>query len=419
VLLPRVLDNYLEAWDEFVSPRPAPDLFKKWGGLALISAALTRKVWVQTNPSFPPLYPVIYALLVGPPGSGKDMIINLVREILIAASADMGAGKGFNVGPESFSVKGLIDALADDNAAFTFEYRDKGKKEIVTYNSLIIANAELGTFLPEYNTHLISCINDLYNGKPTFSDRVRGRGNISTVTITNPHLMLLLGTQPATLMDIVPEQAFGMGFTSRINMIVAKEAQTQALFSNTTINASSLFTRLTSDIKSIASLTGPFKANTEFKKLINDFHINNPDKIAHSRFEDYNTRRSLHLCKLAMIYSAAQGNTMQLTAEHFHVALATLLEAEAVSPLVFENLKTNTGFSHTVEQVLHNTGATITQAMLERKLRLTHKPYEVGQIIRSMIAAGDLEPVVSKTGQTQYIINKDVEQTINEHSNLH
>ena len=417
--LPRVLDDYLTAWNEFVEPRPAAYMFKKWGGLALISAALTRKVWIQTNPSFPALYPVLYALFVGPPGAGKDMIINLVREILLAASEDMGPGKGFNVGPESFSVKGLIDALADDDATFSFEYRNRNKKELVQYNSLIIANAELGTFLPEYNTQLISCINDLYNCKPIFSDRVRGRGNSSTVTIVNPHLMLLLGTQPATLTDIVPEQAFQMGFTSRVNMIVSKEVKTQALFTNSVIDTSALFQRLVSDLKAIASLTGPFKASAEFKSLVNTFHTTNPDKIEHSRFEDYNTRRSLHLMKLAMIHSVSEGNSLKLDASHFHTALDTLKEAEKVSPLVFEDLKTNAGFSHTVEQVLHNTGETITQAMIERKLRKTHKPYEVGQIIRSMIAAGDIEPIVSKTGQTHYIVNKDPEEAAHEYSNLH
>ena len=396
--LPRTLEDFLTAWMEYVSPRPTSSLFKEWGGLGLLSAVLTRKVWVQTNPTFPPIFPVLYAILIGPPGSGKDMIINLVRELLVAASVGMAPGKGFNVGPESFSVKGLIDALADDDAEFTFEYKDKGKKLSVSYNSLIICNAELGTFLPEYNTHLVSCINDLYNCKPSFSDRVRGRGNASVVTINNPHLMLLLGTQPATLTDIVPEQAFQMGFTSRINMIVSKEVELQPLFNDTAPDNSALYQKLVSDIRAIASLTGSFKTTKEYRSLVNEFHLTNPGKLEYSRFEDYNTRRSLHLNKLAMIHSVSQGNKMLLDAELFHKAKDTLMRAEAVSPMVFEDLKTNSGFHHTVEQVLHNTGETITLAALERKLRKTHKPYEVGLIIRSMVSAGDLIPTPTKTG---------------------
>jgi len=69
------------------------------------------------------------------------------------------------------------------------------------------------------------------------------------------------------------------------------------------------------------------------------------------------------------------------------------LLSEKDAPALFDGLVTDQGFSHTVEQVLHDktvTHSTITHAELERKLRRTHRPYEVGQIIRSMIQAGDI-----------------------------
>lgn len=406
--LPRVLDNYLTAWDEYVEPRPAAKLFKEWGGIGILSMVMGRKTWVQTNPTFPPIFPVVWPMFVGPPASGKDMIINLVSDLLKEVAIGMGPGKGFNIGPESFSVKGLIDALADDDAEFTFEYKQKNKKLSVTYHSLLLCLPELGTFLPEYNTHLVSCMNDLYNCKPAFADRVRGRGAASLVTINNPHLGLLLGTQPATLTDIIPEQAFQMGFTSRINMIVTRDVEVQPLFQDTVVDKSALWQKLVSDTRAIATLTGPFTTTKEYRNLVNDFHLKAPGRLTYSRFEDYNARRSLHLNKLAMICSAAEGNKQTLTAEHFHQAKAFLFRAEASAPLVFEDIKTSNGFHHTVESITHK-GGTISHAELERKLRKTHKPYEVGTIIKHMISAGDLIPEVTKVGQQIYHMSKELQ----------
>lgn len=387
---PRVNNDFLTTWQDFVEFLPAAPLFKKWGGIFLIAAMLTRKVWVRTDPTYPPIYPVLFVTFAGQPASGKDMVINTVRRLLELASEGMAPNTGINLGPESISVKGLVDALADEDAELTFTFRNGNKKEVVKYHSLVICLGELGTFMPEYNTQLISVLNDLYNCKPSFSDRVRGRGLVSSVKIANPHVALLLGTQPATLADIVPEQAYQMGFTSRINMIVAKEIIRLPMYDQAREDRSHLEGKLVSDLRSIAALTGPFRVTSDFKKLMNEFHLTNPNPIKHTRFLDYNARRSLHLHKLAMVNSVSHSNNLTLTEEDFTQAKAWLFESEEVAPSVFDDLTSSAGFSHSIEQALNHNGATISQAELIRKLRRTHKPQEVGAILKSMQLAEDI-----------------------------
>jgi hypothetical protein len=82
-----------------------------------------------------------------------------------------------------------------------------------------------------------------------------------------------------------------------------------------------------------------------------------------------------------------------LEEKHFDQALEYLLLSEKNVTALFDDLITSNGFHHSIEQVLHSktkSNCTITHAELERKLRKTHKPHEVGQIIRSMIQAGDI-----------------------------
>lgn len=388
----RTADNLLASWDEYVKPLHAHSIFKKWGGLSLISAALTRRVWFQTNPVMPLLFPNLFILLCGAPGSGKDLVINTIRDLLSSATEEMEQQQGVNIAPESLSTKGLIDALADDESRLAFTVKHGGKAETVHCHSLYVVNGELGAFMPEYQTQMISIINDLYNCKNSFTERVRGRGTSSTVKIENPHLAMLLGTQPAVFARIVPEEAFQMGFTARLIICNAGELTRKPFFNNETIDQT-LKGKIISDIRALSLLAGEYKLSTRFKEKLNAFHVDNPGAIEHSRFIDYNVRRSLHLSKIAICCAAAESNELMLEEKHFDQALEYLLLSEKNVTALFDDLITSNGFHHSIEQVLHNktkANCTITHAELERKLRKTHKPHEVGQIIRSMIQAGDI-----------------------------
>lgn len=390
-LPPRSENNLLESWDKYSEPLRSHPLFKKIGGLSLISAVLTRKVWLRTDPVMPLIFPNLYVLLCGMPGSGKDVVINAVRSILTEMMTEMEQQQGVNLGPESISTKGLIDALADDEARFTFNYTENGKVNTVHYHSLFVAVGELGGFMPEYNTQMVSYINDLYNCKNSFGERVRGRGVSSTLKIENPHLSLLIGTQPAVFSRIVPSEAFQMGFTSRLIICHAREVFRKPFFGSPAGRDTTLFNKIASDLRVVSLLAGEYKADKHFKEKMEEFDIHNPNPITHSRFTDYNTRRSLHLAKIAMCCAAAESNELVLKETHFDKAFSYLTLAEKDVATLFDDLITSQGFHDDVEQILHSKPvSTITHAELERKLRRTHKPHEVGQIIRSMIQAGDI-----------------------------
>lgn len=390
---PRIESNLLETFDKYVEPLQGPSLFKRWGGLSLVSAALSRRVWFKTSPVMPPIFPNLFILLCARPGSGKDMIINTVRDLLSDASAGMEQKQGVNIGPEIISIKGLVDALAEESSQFSFTYRHLGKSITTNYHSIYFANGELGTLIPEYNVQLISMINDLYNCKRGFGEQVRGRGPSSAVKLENLHLAMLIGTQPATFARIIPEEAFQTGFTARMNICYVANVIPKPFFTEEA--NSSLYIRqynnIISDIRAIYLMGGEYKVDAVFKKRLNDFHLDRPGLLSSTRFEDYNERRSLHLGKIAMCCAAAESNELILRESHFDQALVYLQQAEKDVESLFDNLVTAQGFHTSVEQALNNKGKkTITQAELERNLRKRHRPYEVGAIIRSMIQANDI-----------------------------
>jgi hypothetical protein len=402
----------LEGWNEYTEYLPAHPNFKKWAGIFLVSAGLTRRVWVQPAPSLPFIFPNLWLMLVGKPGTGKDMAINQVVEILDAANQGCESGLGFYLGEESLSSKGFVDSLASDEARCTLKFVNGSKKEETThFHSLIGCIPELGTFMSEYNTQLVSIMNDLYNCRKHFRDRIRGginKGN--RVEITNPHVSFLFGTQPETLASIFPEQAFKMGFFSRTVLIYGDHPVKQDLYA-TRQTDKNLLQKLISDIRNLPYITGPLEVTKETQRAINHFHTVESDETAlsHSRFEDYNIRRTFHLQKLAIVYSIAESPEKIIRLHHWEQAKETLFEAEKDMFHTFANLVSSRGYHSSVEEITTGKGGKIiTHRELERTLRRRHPPYEVGHIIKSMLGSRDLvEAGADQFGLPTYKVMRD------------
>jgi len=407
--LPRVLPDFLESWMHYTQYIPAPKLFRLWAGLFVLSAASSRRVWTRTHSTFPPIFPNLYAMLVGDPGSGKDMAINTASGLLTVAQDGLSQGQGIFMGGESISAKGVLEGLLNDAALFKIRANLTGKQEQIEFHSMLLCIPELGTTLPQYDHRLISMLNELYNCKESgFREQIRGRGNSEATIIPRPHLAMLLGIQPATMYETFPEQSFRSGFFARVNLIYTPETIRIRPYDKTRKDLSAEVPKLITDLRSIFNVVGKMKETPEYEELLGDFSEGRPKDVNHSRFLDYNVRRWFHLHKVAMLCSLSESNSLRLEPKHFHRAKAFLFEAEKNMPHVFSGLSTSDGFQHSVEQTLCSAGDStiISHQQLERTLRRTHRPHEVGAIIRSMIGAGDIVEIEGQTGPSKYTIAK-------------
>jgi hypothetical protein len=401
-----VATDIISTWREYTAGLPTADIFSELAGVFLVSAALQRRVFYKTDDIMPWAFPNLYVCLVGPPGAGKDIAINPVSSLLREATRALPQGQGFFLGPESLSSKGLIDALASDPAKFTLRYvNGSGKEELAVYHSLIGCVPELGTLIPEYDVRFISILNDLYNCKEDFQDRIRG----NEVNIPNPHVALLLGTQPDTLAKILPETTFQMGFTSRIIFTYAHAPTLVSLFGNkSSKNKRALRNQVLERVLELAQISGEIKATPEAEQLLDNFHLveGGATRVKGSRFEHYNTRRSLHLIKLSMIMCFSSGTKKLIEKDHVLRAKDLLLRVEKLLPGIFQNIATDRGFHSTVEAIVqHHT--VITHGQLVAKLRRTHPANLLPQIIRSMLEAGDITQKEIVNGQPIYITHQE------------
>ena len=82
--------------------------------------------------------------------------------------------------------------------------------------------------IPAHDLEFMSVLNDIYDNIRVFSER--RRGNNLHKEIINPQLNILAGTQPGFLGSLLPEEAWTMGFTSRLVPIYAATSPYVSIF---------------------------------------------------------------------------------------------------------------------------------------------------------------------------------------------
>lgn len=330
---PRRIGSWIAGFTDYTKHMGVPKLWRKWAALTAVSGALERRCTLKTAKGR--LCPNMFVLLVSPPGAGKSVIINVVFDL-------WGRVEGLNVAPSSTTRAGLIDFMVDSRRV------DITSGLPVIYHSVLCASPEFGNLVPIYDNAWLNILNDLYDCGKIFSDMTRKYGEIR---IEHPHLAILAGTQPKYLDNLLPDAAFGMGFTSRLIMVYSGEGTYTSLFSNV-VKSTQLKGYLVEDLGAISKLQGEFFLTPEAKDLWERLAEGafSPRPL-HSKLSHYASRRPAHLLKLMMCFSAAERSDLKITELHLEASLNLLLETEVVMPQIFQEMATK-GYADANEEVL-------------------------------------------------------------------
>jgi hypothetical protein len=201
-----------------------------------------------------------------------------------------------------------------------------------------VAAGEFGVLCPAHDLEFLNTLNDLYDARKTFSEARRHRGE-KILTIDYPMLHILAGTQPMYLSALLPEAAWGMGFTARVLMIYSAEIIKTDPFEALTKGSADLKKDLVLDLESISKLWGAFEWTDEAKALLKAWHAQDLAPIpTHSRLQNYNTRRLLHVLKLCMVSSLSRHSALCIELPDVQRAQSWLLEAENKMPDIFREM---------------------------------------------------------------------------------
>lgn len=374
----RRLDSWLDSWMEYYAGVATPPLFKKWAGIATIAAALERKVWVYVPAYKSNLYPNLYTFFVGPPAVGKTVMTSKVREMLQELS-------DHKLAPVAVSRGSLMDSLRDAHRTVM------SKDRPVSFNSLTVIVNELQVFLTEYQPDFMSTITDIYDCK-SYGEKKRGKE--LEYVLNAPQLNILAATAPASLQDLLPDNAYEHGFMSRVVVVYSDASRTLDLFDEVAEDTA-LHVNLVHDLKLIGNLFGACTFTDEAKIKLNAWHKSGgKPRPEHPRLRNYNSRRTAHTMKLCMIANAQRCGDLIITVEDFMLAQDWLAECEAEMENVFVAMKSGSeraimiDCAHMARRLFEKTSKPIREAVIIEFLQTRGIPsHSVERLLKLMIQA--------------------------------
>lgn len=318
----RELSDWLDSYLIYTDNSESPISYHRWCGLSVIAGALQRRVYLKWGLG-QVIYPNLYVVLVGASGrTRKGVAIGIAKEFLKQVA-------GISVAPESSSGRqAMILAMKRANTNF----QDPTDGVIKFHCSITAFSEELSVFLGQGDIAYLSNLTDWYDSKDDWEYETVGRGKD---TLQGLCLNLLGGTAPDWIQSMIPGEALGGGFTSRIIFIVEEVKRKIVPEHYITPEEYELQRKLLIDLERIGQLSGEMKLTDEAKQLYINWYVEqdtalsagNP-AISDARFAGYCERRATHLRKLMLICSAARGDDLTITRLDFQKAISLLVGAE-------------------------------------------------------------------------------------------
>lgn len=332
----RKLASWVDAFVEHTSNIDSPEIFRKWSAISAVAAVVEQKVWVTTSV---PIYPNIYSIIVGHPGTGKTRAIREARKLV----AEL---KDFHLMPTSVTKASMIDFITEAKRTIMMM-----PDPPIEYNAATIMVDELGSFMSKYDDELIAVLSQFYDVDPYGENR---RGKDLKIKVKKPLLNIICGSTPANLMKFMPENAWDQGFTSRLMLIFSDERpDVEDDFDDTRVAKAPVNKDLLHDLQIIYDMIGQFQATEEYRNAVMNWRkLGEPDVPKHPKLTHYNTRRKVHLYKLSMIAAIERGNQLLLTRDDFNRALGWLLEAEQFMPDIFKASASGTD-GRAMDEIVH------------------------------------------------------------------
>ncbi len=307
----RELNDWLDSYIEYTDSAESPLSYHTWCGLSVIAGALQRRVYLRWGLG-QVIYPNLYAVLVGASGrTRKGVAISIAKDLLKKI-------QGISIAPESSSGRqAMILAMKRANALFTDPTDGRQK----AHCSITAFSEELSVFLGQSDIAYLSNLTDWYDSKDDWEYESVGRGKD---TLEGLCVNLMGATAPDWLQSMIPAEAVGGGFTSRIIFVVEEKKRKTVPEHTMTPRESKLQELLLNDLERISQLSGQIIFSEDAKQLYIDWYVDQDEKLSAGlpviddpRFAGYCERRATHIRKLMIISAVSHNDDLIIQPEDF------------------------------------------------------------------------------------------------------
>ena len=320
----RQLPDILEAYLEFTKNTESPLSYHTWAGIALISSALERKVWMDWGHTR--IFPNQYIILVGPAGARKGEPVVIAHEFMKDMNLTLAA--------EKTTEEALSKLLAE--SVKNFDYHGAIEMQC----PLSIVSEEMAVFLGMGNTKFLATLTNWYDSRGTWEYRTK---HVGTDEVSGVCVNILGSMAPDWIPLAIPPQAIGGGFTSRVIWIVEHRKGKDIADPNEIGVDHKLREAIRQDLDIVHNLLiGEAKFDAAALEMYKDWYLREENKnkagrptIADPRLAGYVNRRATHIKKISIAISVSRSNSLIVTKTDLARAMRLMESAESMMSDVF------------------------------------------------------------------------------------
>ena len=386
------MGDFFSSYLEYTDNTESPKIFHRWSAIAGLGAFLGRQYYFQHGHFT--IYPNVYSMLIGSPGTRKSTAIKLMRKILVEA--------GYNTiaADKSTKEKFLLDLAGekDEGALATpeeiLEQNLFGDSNAQDCEMFIMAD-EFNDFFGNGNIEFISLLGTLWDYSGVYRNRIK---NGKSVSINNPTVSILGGNTPTGFSIAFPTEILGQGFFSRILLIYGEPNGKRIPFPKPPdAEQTRAIVETLRTIKQTAY--GAARLTSGAQKLLERIY-ELPASLDDVRFESYSTRRFTHLLKLCLITSAARSSN-EITERDVIGANTILSYTEQLMPKAlgeFGKAK-HSDVTHKIVQLLDSTSRVLTYKEIWKHVSSDlEKMSDLSTLLQNLATADKIQLVPGGSG---------------------
>jgi hypothetical protein len=386
-----------------------------WSAITAASACLARHAWLDFG--IGQMYANKYVLLVGPPGTRKNhaikFAINLVHEatqVRLAPDDTSGQRQGLITAIEGTREDDKNhDALARvdiDDALSLTEALSTHHMELnnVDRHSMLAVATEFGSFMGQNNLDLTRFLNKLWDGED-YNYQLKKEQAV----LKEPLLTLIGGTTPTDISLILPAEAMGQGFMSRIILVFGAKKEKHVPRPNLDTSQEKFLKDTYGWL--FDECHGAFHEDKSAQELL-DYLYPRPVGISDNRFMYYSERRHTHLLKLCLILAATDRrkiiNHEDVEQAQYILELTERLMPDALGEYGLSPLATA---RQKMLEFIQHAGQPVPDKLLWTVMRNDMKLIDYKNSITAMLNAKKIVLVDTKLGQA-YVYNDQLQEAV-------
>jgi len=306
-------NDFISLYLAYTAQTECPTFFHRWTAVTALSAYLGKRTFFHFGHFT--LYPNLYVMLIGSPGTKKSSAIKIGAKLLKQAGYKTFAAK------KTRQEKFLLD-LAEQSEHLTGSTAGTDVDSILDQNlwgeepdstpdlsnrppaECFVAADEFNNFIGIGNTDFISILGELWDHEGVYDYKLK---NSKSVFIPDPSITILGGNTPTGFAQAFPTETIGQGFFSRLLLVYGEPSGVKHTFPpppDTEIQ-----TALIAYLHRIKEeVNGEMTITEGARKLLDTVYHAWLD-IEDIRFEHYSNRRLTHLIKLCLVLTAARVST--------------------------------------------------------------------------------------------------------------